>query len=104
MTRKNCVHNLRDDCIVITYDAGKNAPAGAKFGHQIIAQLVINLSDSQTFFRKWTMPQLPQCARKTHDQKPPMKNKLWLDYTPARKKAGRAAFRRGRCHRTSVGH
>src|SRR6266480_6811637 len=87
MTRKNCIHNLRDNCIVITHNSSKEASACTKFRHQVIAQFVLHLPDSQTFFRKWTMPQLPHCARKTHDRKPPMKNKLWLDYTPARKES-----------------
>src|SRR5204863_6414655 len=76
MTRKNCIHNLRDNCIVITHNSSKEASACTKFRHQVIAQFVLHLPGSQTFFRKWTMPQLPQCARKTHGRKPPKENRI----------------------------
>ena len=80
MTRKNGIDDLRHHGIVVADDARENRPALAKFRHQVVAQFVLHAPASQLFFGEWTVAQLAERPRKTHDRKTPRKLPL-ADYT-----------------------
>src|SRR5207244_6104845 len=73
---QNRINDLRDYGVVVTYDPGENRPWPAQLYHQIVAQLVLNASRTQTIIGEGTAAELAQCPRKTHDRKPPKRTTL----------------------------
>ena len=64
------VHQLWDHGIVIADDARKYRAVSLQASDQIFAQFVLNSTIPETLFGEWTLPQLAQSARKTHDRDP----------------------------------
>jgi hypothetical protein len=82
MTGENGVDDLRYYRVVVSHNAGKNGPALAKLGDEIVAHFVLHAPRTQPLFAEKTVAQFAERGRKTHDQNPRKKAISELDYTP----------------------
>ena len=94
VTRENCVHDLRNDRVVVTDDARENRTVLSKLRNQVVAQLVFHTARAQFFFRKGASAQLAEGEGKTHRGTTPKALSYqpetaaeYFDYTPAWKQA-----------------
>src|SRR6266700_3457932 len=99
MARKNGIHDLRDNGVVITDDAGENRIILSQLCDQIIAQLIFHTARAQFFFRKGASAQLAEGEGKTHRGTTPKALSYQpetaaecFDYTPAWKQLWAAGF------------
>ncbi len=81
MTRKNGVHDLGHDRVVISDNAGENGAALTEFRDQVVAHFVLHAPGAQPLFAKRTLTQFAQRPRQTHDENPP-ESSFCSDYTP----------------------
>ena len=83
MPRQDRIHDLWHDRILITYDAGENRPVLAQLLGQILPQFVLHVPRFEKWFGKWTVAQLAERPRQTHDRKNPHgKPPFWLRLYP----------------------
>ncbi len=85
MARQNGVHDLRNDGIVVAYDAGKDSTVvvipyigTSQACDQIFPEFVLHMAGAQPFFRKGTAAQFAERAWNTH--RTPEGN-TFFDYT-----------------------
>jgi hypothetical protein len=72
MPRKNGVHDLRHDSVVVADDAGEDAGVivVTQAGDEVVAEFVFHAACAQALFGKSTAAQFAQCARKGHEEPP----------------------------------
>jgi len=68
--RENRVHDLRNNGVVVTYDAREYGPILAQFDDQVIAQFIFYAARAYKFFGEGAAAKFAERPWKTHEENP----------------------------------